>query len=746
MCFPVDVSLYPYEVRWMPLLLFVRDEGYMPPIASSSIIRYLNVFRATLRPTSGTKQLLDKLQLTVDEIVNCTGMDAIRENLPLSVTNNEVFTPGNSYSGDTSETGLEPMCATECGLIWLGFRSERFWDRLSYLLTTADGKKHLDHECGLNLRNSKKLLIEFEIEYALNVPTGAAAAVAAQTVCLSSPFWARRVRLGVQLNLLSSKHAPLLLYHPQILFRDEPFEEEHDAENWSNPEELDARFGDVESKAFFYCTLRARMPQSLVPRPVRFTGPQYRVELELLSKWRGHLGSAYKTEPARMNTPWTVLTENFHRMREGVTGSAPPVSSPIFFRSESVMSSSSLVTEAFNSIEQFDEPVKEDLSIYHCVALPLNALSDVALQTRPIDLINSTHLRTDEIGLPIPTNKAWLIHTIESNIEILWKSRLHGRPMTASDMRGLMNADNQAGRINTILPDPRFYRFGRFILSAHIPEPIPLDKPAASPDVIIPKSPAPPKSWYGNSFSTTGSIAGLLWCHNIRLDVSLSEFSASNRVKTANSILSVGKLTPQGRLCIRCRDDGNSGMQCKSIFGRRVSQPLISRQSNPTVNKNARLNALSEEPDQAEVEIMNVLRRASVPELSTPQYLRSLNGDVLQSAQRMCTLPMEPIAIQIKGWVHYHPLHGVRIHDPGSHLKKIHMEPQQSSIIFFRPGRFWICGLMGLVPETLPLPSVNATDLAAFNLPSPANVETIRFSPAGITIHVLDHVRPTTSS
>ncbi|TPP60902.1 hypothetical protein FGIG_05304 [Fasciola gigantica] len=745
--------------------------------------------------------------------------------LPLCIRNEEVHKSDVSSTADSNEITLEPICATECGLIWLQFRSERFWDRVSYMMTTIDGMKQLSAEAGLNLRNSKKVSVEFEIEYALNVPTGMAMA---QFVSLSNPVWARRVRLGIQLNLLSSKHAPLMLYHPQILFRDEPFDDEAETvENSSSEdgdkqitkshselEDTDTWHGDVQSKSFFYCTLRARMPQSLVPRPVRFIGPQYRVEVELHTGWRNHSNSR---EPARLSTPWTVLTETNPRLRD-VNNSTSPIpahSAASFSRSESVVSSSSLVTEAYGLVEQFDELIKDETCLYHCVALGLDAMSDAILLDRTIDLADQTRLRTDEIGLPIPTNTAWFVHAIESNIEISWRSYLHGRQLPV-ELRGLMNADSQIMRANNALPDPRFYRFGRFILSAHLPEPIITEK-SGSADMAVPRSPPITKSWYGSTFSTPGSIAGLMWCHNIRLDVSLAEFPMVRPVSN-NAFLSAGKPTPQGRLCIRCRDETSGSSHRRSIFARRISQPLIPHSPSPSVSKTERLNTLSEAQENSETDMLNALRRASVPELGTPQYMRGLNGDLLQGAQRMCTFPMDPISIRIKGWVRQHPLMGVRIHDPtqddplcsppyvpptidihriwtgpvvyeiitkrpsveqlkdssssmelrgpliqgkefefigtaggvmgltlSHHLLKPHLDPNLSSIVFFRPGRFWICGLMGIVPDSVQLPSVRATDLAVFALPSVPNVETIRFSPNGITIHVLDNANQSDS-
>lgn len=151
-------------------------------------------------------------------------------------------------------------------------------------------------------------------------------------------------------------------------------------------------------------------------KPVRSTGPQYRVEVELRTAWRSHSTSR---EPARLSTPWTMLTESSPRPRDvNSPPSGVPAQPVSFFRSESVVSSSSLGTEQYGLMEQFEEPIKDEVCLYHCVALGLDAMSDAILSDRPISLVDRTRLRTDEIGLPIPTNTAWFIHAIESNIEV----------------------------------------------------------------------------------------------------------------------------------------------------------------------------------------------------------------------------------------------------------------------------------------------------------------------------------------
>lgn len=79
LCLQSEISLYPYEQRWMPLQIFVRDEAYLPPLVSPAAIRCLNVLRVCFRSTETTKEMLNKLHLTVADIVECSGLDEIRE-------------------------------------------------------------------------------------------------------------------------------------------------------------------------------------------------------------------------------------------------------------------------------------------------------------------------------------------------------------------------------------------------------------------------------------------------------------------------------------------------------------------------------------------------------------------------------------------------------------------------------------------------------------------------------------------
>ncbi|KAF7237856.1 hypothetical protein EG68_10753 [Paragonimus skrjabini miyazakii] len=66
-----------------------------------------------------------------------------------------------------AEEEITPIRATECGLLWLNFKSEPVWEAVSKLaINSSDTTQTLDRE--LSFRFSKTLRLEFEIEYAVD--------------------------------------------------------------------------------------------------------------------------------------------------------------------------------------------------------------------------------------------------------------------------------------------------------------------------------------------------------------------------------------------------------------------------------------------------------------------------------------------------------------------------------------------------------------------------------------------------
>ncbi|GAA57345.1 hypothetical protein CLF_112564 [Clonorchis sinensis] len=511
----VEVTLYPFESRWMPLQILVRDEAHInlpssdQPCSTNESARQMNVFRAAVRATEDTNVLLKKLQLSTPDVVQCFGVESIQKKLPITVLNNEMrHISSRIHTSSDSSDGPEPFpfSATDCGLIWLSFHSESFWRKLS-LATFIDSV-----ERDRNFRTSKKLFFELRFEYAVDVPCKDPQPSSA-TSCsgLNSPSLlyvpARRVSFGINLTFLSSKHSPLCLYSPLLVFHDEPFEDDSDDSDESDASPPLAP-GELRSDAFFYGTLRARLPVSLVPRPIRFVNRQYRVRLNVTSWWRNRPASPSKSSIV-LQTPWNTLTELSPQKTSRIQ---PQLAS----YNDALASSSSLANEFFRCVENPDDQAAATSDpnhpqSSHRICLRLRKLSDVVLSSKLLTLSNPENLRPDEIGLPIPVDPSIAVHAIESNLGIMWQSYLDGRLLSFD------SSDKRTRPQSNILPDIRFYRFGCMLLATNEIEPWEPELSRASLDSISAPMNTPLKPWYGRAFSTASSVASLLWCHMLRL-------------------------------------------------------------------------------------------------------------------------------------------------------------------------------------------------------------------------------------
>ncbi|KAF6771403.1 hypothetical protein AHF37_08338, partial [Paragonimus kellicotti] len=424
--------------------------------------------------------------------------------LPLPIINKELDAFVLSDQPDVDEE-ITPIRATECGLLWLNFKSEPIWEAVSkFAINSSDTTQTVDRE--LSFRFSKTLRLEFEVEYAVEVSSN----------LLGCSFLSRRVSLGIHLTALSSKHAPILLYYPQLSFRDEPFDDNSDSDGENSDcadEDRSTRPEVIRSKTFFNCTLRARLSPSLVPRiawqstlhgrllpssefrassaelltkrkvvlpdprfyrhgrfllgahdaelssaerqigiidpktdrhvlptpkpwygtafstlgsmagPVRLLQRQYRVRLEINTRWRttGLVFGDSNTQLSYLRTPWTTLTEQTFNSRASYspTKASQP---PEFFRMDSALSSN-----AVSCIEYPDDSTSRDESmsqtastdrLYQHVCLPLDCVSDTLFTGKRMMLINPDTYRPDEVGLPILAYKRALIHLLESHIEV----------------------------------------------------------------------------------------------------------------------------------------------------------------------------------------------------------------------------------------------------------------------------------------------------------------------------------------
>ncbi|KER26973.1 hypothetical protein T265_05883 [Opisthorchis viverrini] len=777
----VEVTLYPFESRWMPLQILVRDEAHInlpssdQPGSTNELARQMNVFRAAVRATEDTNVLLKKLQLSTPDVVQCVGVESIQKKLPITVLNNEMKQIASRiHTSSDSSDGAEPFpfCATDCGLIWLSFHSESFWRKLS-VATFIDSV-----ERDRNFRTSKKLFFELRFEYAVDVPCKDPQPSSA-TSCSgpNSPSFlsipARRVSFGINLTFLSSKHSPLYLYSPLLVFHDEPFEDDSD----DDPDESDGpplAPGELRSDAFFYGTLQARLPVSLVPRPIRFVNRQYRVRLNVTSWWRNRPTSPAKTSSIVLQTPWNTLTELSPQKTSRIQ---PQMTS----YNDALASSSSLGNEFFRCVENPDDQVDPNHpQASHRICLRLRKLSDVVLSPKLLTLSNSENLRSDEIGLPIPVDPSIAVHAIESNLGIMWQSYLDGR-LLSSD-----STDKRTRPQSNVLPDIRFYRFGCMLLATNEIEPWEPELSRASLDSISAPMNTPLKPWYGRALSTASAVASLLWCHALRLRVALLPPADGRRLGVCGSC----SIAPRRRT---------------SIFSRRGSQPIEEYALDRKSSRAGHMTRIPETED--DIHQYAETRRMSMPERQNPKLLRGLKSDLLSFSSHVCAHPLEPVSIVISGSVSHHPLANLRLDEgctnrspaqntpmtcpvrihrvwtgpviyeivqqksaesaPTSQLSEPLIEgkdfcfigtasgkmglslasnssvnhPEDSNICavcFFRPGRFWLCGLIGLLHPDFQLPSTESQTPGSFTMPNISNVQTIRFSPMGVSIHVFD--------
>ncbi|CAH8449610.1 unnamed protein product [Dicrocoelium dendriticum] len=655
------VSVYPYESRWLPLRIFVRDEAQqattspqshvIPPTAS----RQLNVLHISVKSTDESAQLLRKLNLIPNDLVKCHNWDSIQRKMPFPVCNKQIaMTPVVCISDGVylEDDSVSPTHATECGLIWLSFHSEAFWRNLYRWFTQPLRRKDQDMK-DIGFRNSQAVMLEIHIEYALDAPckeNHSTIHTNGPQLFPEQPTLARRVGIGIHLSLLSSKHSPLLLYYPQLTFRDE-LERQSSDSKVPNSMGIAANV-DPESKALFSCTLRARLPASLVPRHLRSPGRQYRVRLEVSSKWT--TPGAQLDQPAfTISTPWTSLFEQ---------NSHIPVSTRISTQALSPVSAELdgpvspfvyTTTEMFHSLGDLDaiavsETTSSDhLTYHHHINLPMEQLSNVVFGSGDVHLVNSKELSTDEIGLPLPMNTEATIHLIESHIWITWKSWLDGR---------LSHSPNTSSmeRLNVMLPDSRFYRFGRLCLAAHNVElPVPEQPSLADAQAKSTVS----RYWFGNVFTNLASTAGLLWCHNLHLTLNMPKPMSRPEFPEFNL----------QNICHSCLGD-SAGRKILPSFSRCMSQPTESFSSHmPKATTSQPLGGLDEINENTPWDsAANPAphRRFSIPEFRHPRQLQGVPANLLPSFLHICVPLMSPLPLRVESRVAYNPMDDLHVVDP----------------------------------------------------------------------------------
>lgn len=99
----MDLTIFPYETRWLPIELYIRDENRFNVSINNnnnpesnydfdsnySIKRNLNLLHVNLKSVSSSLSLLTKLNLNATDFIQCIGLEDIRKRVSLNycVTN-----------------------------------------------------------------------------------------------------------------------------------------------------------------------------------------------------------------------------------------------------------------------------------------------------------------------------------------------------------------------------------------------------------------------------------------------------------------------------------------------------------------------------------------------------------------------------------------------------------------------------------------------------------------------------------
>ncbi|CAH8833033.1 unnamed protein product [Trichobilharzia szidati] len=854
----LDLSIFPYETRWLPIELYIRDENRINipmvnknnadnssdndnPINHNdhnysnnsnntnspeniydcdgyycSLKRHLNLLHVNVKSVSTSLSLLTKLNLTAADFIQCIGIEDIRKKFPLPVENYEV--PGslpNDYS-DFDEH-LLPLYATHVGVIWLRFDSDKYWQTVTNRLSTDPELNDL-----VKTISVQSIYIELEIEYALdavirtpsfevNEISSSFSQSQASSSSPSPPAVARRISLGFKLKLLSSNCSPLNIHDLMLTFEDEPLTNEDNKSRYQFNSKLNGHlFGEnIQAQTFLYGSVEANLSYSFLPQLVM--KPEhilnYRLELELKESWNDHQKESLTT-PVRLSSQWVQYSlplrmNSFSRRKSSVSTSSVSFK----FSNETTLSSQKSVPLNFDSNEL------DGLEKMHQIRLPLNGISDLIFNNNNnmmmMKLINTDRLKSNELGIPIPVKSEVPGNVLESNIKIFWFSRLYARCTSLKSPESYSTSDNSKDYEQQISLCSRFRRYGRIILSSH--------ECQIDPKWLLNEKPSMPlaKPWYEYPFLNSGSSVGLLWAHNIWIDISLDPLSEEKSQSRLRHI-ATKKLDPQSQLCLQCRQELPSSRQLNNMT-RRIS--ATSNESQPLGQVKSYVNV-------RKTEMIIESRKISMPDLRSPQSAKQIDKDDLYTSSRICTYPLNPVSVSIKCGTRSNLFRNIRIQNDShvtnsdssntpqdnpsnasnetidsttnefriervwmgpavyrhvQHISEDDSESTQttllgpliegidyafvgqasgsigisvphspstpchkpksvvSSIVFLRPGKFWVCGLLGVLPQSSELSMTKDGQIPkGFRLPSVHSVETIRYSPNGIYIHVLD--------
>uniref|UniRef100_A0A5K4E984 Trs120/TRAPPC9 N-terminal domain-containing protein n=1 Tax=Schistosoma mansoni TaxID=6183 RepID=A0A5K4E984_SCHMA len=811
----LDLTIFPYETRWLPIELYIRDENRFNVSINNnnpesnydfdgnySIKRNLNLLHVNLKSVSSSLSLLTKLNLNATDFVQCIGLEDIRKRFPLPVENCEVPNSLPNMNSDYDEHSL-PLYATHVGLIWLKFDSDKYWQIVTDRFSSDPEINEL-----MKPTQVQPIYIELEIEYAVDAtkssPSSECNTSSSPLLFSNNQSLTRQISLGFKLELLASNLAPLKLSDLMLTFEDEPSTNEY---YLPKNKQMIKLFGEkIQAESFLCGSVETDLSHTFLPQiliePDHLL--HYRLEIELEENWSNQQQSK---SPVQLISPWL-----FHVSCEPTDNSSKrkkSLSSTELSKTVSEKTSNSSSSPVLNSCAD----VLDNLKSTHQIRLPLIGFSDLVFSSKMTKLINSERLKSNELGIPIPVKIEVPGSVLESNIKIFWYSRVLAR--WKSDCRS-----EKSQQYENLYLCSYFRRYGRIILSAHECQ---IDPKWFANETL---STSLFKPWYEYPFLNSGSTAGLLWSNNIWIDISLDppilDYSSNFRVNSQK------KLDPQSQLCLQCRQDYSIARRTTVCTQRRISSisMLLNQELLTNTNTNITNTIAKSQLNNLKIEQSPVgFRKISLPDLRVSQKsIMSINKEDLYSSSRICTYPLNPVSVSIQCGVRQsflrnifmeneanpttqrknsflnskdttdstqefrieHVWMGPAVYRHVQHISNDDYESTQStllgpliegmdytfvgkasgsigfsipqcspssslstssqksetsisSIIFLRPGKFWVCGLLGILPESSILTITKDGHIPTpFHLPSAHSVETIRFSPNGIYIHVLD--------
>ncbi|KAH8851666.1 Trafficking protein particle complex subunit 9 [Schistosoma japonicum] len=317
----LDLTIFPYETRWLPIELYIRDENRLNVSTNNnnsdsnfdfdsncSVKRYLNVLHVNLKSVSTSLSFLTKLNLTATDFVQCVGLENLRKKVSLNycfmdyIENNEIPNSLPNISSDYDERSL-PLYATHVGVIWLKFDSDKYWQIVTSRFSSDPDLNEL-----MKTVQVQSIYIQLEMEYALDaIKHTPSSSEHNSSSLLPNQSLARQISLGFKLKLLSSNLAPLKLSDLMLTFEDEtPINEYY----LHNKRMAAKSVGEkIHAQSFLYGSIETNLSDMFLPeisiKPEQLL--DYRLEIELNEGWSNE---ERQSNSIQLTSPW--LTHVFH--------------------------------------------------------------------------------------------------------------------------------------------------------------------------------------------------------------------------------------------------------------------------------------------------------------------------------------------------------------------------------------------------------------------------------------------------